>query len=107
MGAEDWPVVAFSGVVDLRAIEPAFDRIKQAAGSGVPFVIDCAGIEEADLTFLQLVEAARCSAARAGTQIALRQPAAGAVLEILQRAGFLADPPDERTRFWLCMAAPG
>ncbi len=65
-----------------------------------PVVVDIDGVTEADLTFIQLLEAARRSAAEADRDLTLAQPAGPAVQEILQRGGFLdADPA--RATFWL------
>lgn len=65
-----------------------------------PVVVDIGGVTEADLTFIQLLEAARRSAAEADRDLTLAQPAGPAVQEILQRGGFLdADP--SRATFWL------
>ena len=56
---------------------------------------------EVDLSFLQLVHAARLHAAAEGRTIALDRPAGGNLLSTLERAGFLfeADPRDRE--FWL------
>lgn len=52
-----------------------------------------------DLTFVQLMESARRTAAEAGGELVLAEPAGGALLETLQRGGFLTDP--DRRQFWL------
>jgi hypothetical protein len=58
-------------------------------------------VTEADLTFVQLIESARRSAMESERSIQLRHPAEGAVLQVLQRGGFL-DPGDpDRAAFWL------
>jgi anti-anti-sigma regulatory factor len=88
-----------SGAIDVRSIEEAFGKIKQAYGPA-GLEIDLSGVADIDLTFVQLIEAARRGAAEAGTALRLSQPASGYVLETLQRGGFLSNPPDERTLFW-------
>jgi len=93
-------ILKFSGVIDVRSIRKPFQTIRKAASSGRDIQIDLSGVTEIDMTFVQLIEAARRSAAQAGTAISLAKPATGMVLETLQRAGFLTDPPDARTRFW-------
>ncbi len=63
--------------------------------------IDVSALSEVDLTFVQLIESARRAAGERGRAIRLSQPAQGALLQVLQRGGFLdlADP--ERSDFWL------
>lgn len=100
MGAEVWSIVKLSGVIDIRSIDNSFTKVKQAAREGVSIEIDLTDVADIDLTFLQLIESARRSAAEAGTKIRLSQPAEGVVLETLMRGGFLSDPADERSCFW-------
>lgn len=54
---------------------------------------------ETDLTFVQLVEAARRHATAKGKAIALKEPASGSLREVLERGGFLAAPAARS--FWL------
>jgi anti-anti-sigma regulatory factor len=91
--------VTFSGAIDVRSIEEAFAKIKHAYGPA-GLEIDLAEVTDIDLTFVQLIESARRSAAESGTALRLAAPASGFVLETLQRGGFLSEPPDERTIFW-------
>ncbi len=102
---ESLSILKFSGVIDVRSIHKPFQAIKKAAASGRDIQIDLAAVTEIDITFVQLVESARRSAAQAGTGISLAQPASGPVLETLQRGGFLSEPPDARTQFWTGQAA--
>jgi hypothetical protein len=46
------------------------------------------------------MESARHTAAQSGVAIRLCAPARDAVLQTLERGGFLSHPPDERTLFW-------
>jgi anti-anti-sigma regulatory factor len=102
-------VVRLSGAIDVRSIGEAFDQISEAARhaarSGKDLECDLTEVTDIDLTCLQLIEAARRSMREAGTALRLSAPARDTVLETLQRAGFLCEPPDDRTRFW--MAASG
>jgi hypothetical protein len=63
--------------------------------------LDVSGLIETDLTFVQLLEAARRDAAKDGRRLTLDAPAGGAVLEVLQRGGFLDDAGSDRAKFWL------
>lgn len=64
-------------------------------------VVDLSDVAETDLTFVQLIEAARRKAAETGCDFKLRHPAQGAVLEVLERGGFLEDTASDRAKFWL------
>lgn len=52
----------------------------------------------ADLSFVQLIEAARTHAARNGLGLSLADPAAGDLLELVEAAGL----DSEARKFWLC-----
>ncbi len=54
-----------------------------------------------DLSFLQLVAAARLHARRAGGGLAIAEPAGPKLREVLDRAGFLEDASAEDLNFWL------
>ena len=56
---------------------------------------------QVDISFIQLVEAARIYAGSAGKPIALAEPASGSLLETLERAGFLEGMNAEDAKFWL------
>jgi ABC-type transporter Mla MlaB component len=93
------PIVKLSGSITVGSIQGAFEEIKNAFGPA-GLEVDLSGITDIDLTFVQLIESARQSAAKAGAAIRLSAPASGFVLETLRRGGFLSDPPDARTLFW-------
>lgn len=63
--------------------------------------IDVSSLSEVDITFVQLIESARCAAAERGRMLRLRTPAQGALLQVLQRGGFLDPEDQERSDFWL------
>ncbi len=102
MSDEMFATVKLSGKIDVRSIDDSFEKIKQAADAGTAFEIDLDDVTDIDLTFLQLIESARRSAAQTGTAIRLAAPATGSVFETLQRGGFLSDPAGAQTQFWLC-----
>lgn len=62
--------------------------------------LDIAELADADLTFLQLVEAARTYADRTGKAFRLTAPANAAVSALLRRAGFLTEPSSADLAFW-------
>jgi hypothetical protein len=87
--------------VTIASICQARDDIAVALGQANSLILDVDAVAEADLTFVQLVESARRKASEAGYSFKLRHPAAGAVLEVLERGGFLDDENSDRARFWL------
>lgn len=60
-------------------------------------VLDMDAVDEIDLSFVQLVQAARGDA---GKTVRLARPANEAVTALLRRAGFLTDPSDADVDFW-------
>jgi hypothetical protein len=98
-------VVIFSGCVAIAAVCQARDDIRAALGRGQSLVLDVDAVTETDLSFVQLVESARRKAGETGYSFKLRHPAAGAILEVLRRGGFLDDETSDRARFWLQGAA--
>jgi hypothetical protein len=66
-----------------------------------PLEIDCGGAGEVDLSLIQLLIAARTGARLAGRTVRLASPASGALLDALQRGGFLSGRPAEDCAFWL------
>lgn len=73
--------------------------VQAFAGAPGALTADVADDAAVDLTFIQLVEAARRTAREAGLAFSLARPAAGQLREILERGGFLATQDDEE--FWL------
>jgi len=71
--------------------------IDRNTSATIEFADDC----QVDISFLQLVEAARIYAGTAGKPIALAAPAKGPVLDALRRAGFLDGMTAEDAKFWL------
>ncbi len=97
-------VVVLSGNIDVKSIHISFQKLEDAfagaLGAGVSLAVDLTEVVDADVTLVQLLESARRTAAQSGVAIHLRAPAQGAVLQMLERGGFLTDPPDARTLFW-------
>jgi len=69
------------------------------AGEGA-IHINIAGITDADLSFVQLLQALRTAAEAAGRVVRLRSPAPAPVAALLERAGFLAAPSPQDLDFW-------
>jgi hypothetical protein len=101
------------GVVTVRTVSGFWSELCGACDAGGDVTLDLSGVVDADLSFVQLVQAARAhvaggagAGAGAGTTGALRlaAPAQGAVAALLVRAGFAADPAD--IDFWFHGALP-
>jgi len=73
------------------------DEIRVKLSSAVaehPIVrVDCSDATEVDLSFVQLLIAARRSATALGREFGLAAPAAGVLLDALKRGGVVADGP--------------
>jgi ABC-type transporter Mla MlaB component len=82
--------LTLSGVCAIRSAEDVYAKLVEAASGHAALEIDCSGIEEADLSLVQMLCAARVSAKRAGRSVRLAQPAAGALHDVLERGGFLS-----------------
>jgi hypothetical protein len=101
----DEVLLEFSGQLTISGVCEARDSIAAGLARGRTVILDVDAIAETDLTFIQLIESARRKAGEAGRALRLRRPAEGAILEVLQRGGFLDDGASDRARFWLEGAA--
>lgn len=62
--------------------------------------LDNASLEDVDLSFVQLVLAARSEATRAGKSLRLSVPAIDSLAALLERGGLLTCVSDEDRAFW-------
>ncbi len=95
--------LVFSGAATLQSAEAIHAQLLGKADQPV-LEIDCGGVDEVDLSFVQLVVAARESARKAGRSVTLAQPASGVLREVLERSGFIGagvDQPNSDQAFWL------
>lgn len=91
-------VIGFSGAATIRHADDIAERLKQALASSDRIEVDCSGVTEVDIAFIQLILAARKSAEAAGKMLALSAPAGGPLLEALTICGTQDGP---RAQFWL------
>jgi len=84
----------------LRTSEEIRARLLESFAEQDAVQLDASAVAEIDLSFLQLVEAARTHAARAGKTIRLTAPANPALRAQLERAGLLAEGASEARNFW-------
>jgi len=92
-------IVADAGAT-LRGIEALHAQINDGLRDHPLVELDGSAISEIDLSFLQLVEAARTHAAQQGKIFRLTGPANEAVTQQLRRAGMLARPDADFIEFW-------
>lgn len=97
--------ISFAGEVTISNIGEAHEQLAAFLREQRAVVIDAEDLTETDLTFVQLLESARHKASENGVSLSLSKPAAGALLEVLRRGGFLDDETSDRAQFWLQGAA--
>ncbi|MDO1580512.1 STAS domain-containing protein [Rhizobium oryzicola] len=93
--------LSLPGQLTIRTIAAIQEELLSALAGNGSIILDIPEDAQADLSFVQLIEAARIYAGTAGKQLSLKQPASGQVLEVLDRGGFLQDMAAEDQRFWL------
>ncbi|MHA6718109.1 STAS domain-containing protein [Sphingomonas sp. RS6] len=93
-------VIETSPSVTVRTAADFRQSLLDAFESDDQIEIDMAELAEVDLSFIQLLHAAREQARRAGKTLQLRQPAGEALTALLDRAGFLTEPDQTTLDFW-------
>lgn len=92
--------LAFSGPATIRQMQDAWTDISAAIERGGALRLDVSGVTETDVSFVQLLESARATAAAQGGEVTLATPADGALRDVLERGGFLTDADAARLEFW-------
>lgn len=82
--------VRLSGEISVRTIADAHKTLLSALSESGSLMIDASGVEDADLSFVQLIESARLTAASLGKTFCLKRPLPAVLTEQLERGGFLA-----------------
>lgn len=84
----------------LAAAAALHEQLRGAFGERADISLDLGGLQRADLSLVQLIEAARGKAARDGTGLTLTAPANAVLAGVLDQSGILwAGAPDD-LRFW-------
>ena len=91
--------VQLAGDLSIQTIDRAYAKLIEALGTGCDIVASVDAEAQVDLTCVQLLEAARRTAQADGRAFTLDAPAERALLEVLQRGGFLQSV--EQRTFWL------
>jgi len=94
-------VLQLSGAMHLRSIADPHAALVQAFAAESDVILDLSDVEEADLSFVQLIISAQRTAAEKGLSLTLSAPAPEPVIQILERGGFIGAAPDARRDFWL------
>jgi hypothetical protein len=91
--------VEFVGELSIRTAIASHQKLMLALAEPGEIQLSVDPDADVDLTFVQLVEAARRMAREEGRGLSLARPAAGRLREVLERGGFLGAP--DRRAFWL------
>jgi MFS superfamily sulfate permease-like transporter len=86
---------------NIRNIRDIHAELLDYASASNQIEIDLGNCDDIDLSFLQLIESVRKSAAAGGKSVTLSRPANVAVKTALKRAGFLDVLSTEDAKFWL------
>lgn len=98
-GATDFRLSAPPSVT-VRTVASFRSDLRDACGCHSNILLDIGGVQEADLSFVQVVYAARYQMDSAGGSLKLAGPAAAGdpIASLLTRAGFASNPAD--IDFW-------
>lgn len=91
-------VIGFSRAATIREADDIVQRLKEALAASNRIEVDCGGVVELDVTFIQSLLAARKSAVAAGKTLTLSGPADGALLQALSLCGALTGA---HAAFWI------
>lgn len=93
--------ISLPGVLSIRSVSELYSNIIDKFRNNNTITLNLPENAEADLSFLQLIEAARRQAKAAGKTFSLSAPASGSLLKVLERAGFTEAFDEEDKKFWL------
>ncbi|MDR3375276.1 MAG: STAS domain-containing protein [Ancalomicrobiaceae bacterium] len=85
----------------IRDIQTLHGLITKALSGKDPVRVAFKDDVAVDLSFIQLIEAARLSARNDGKTFSLLRPVGGNVRRVLERGGFLSPTNPDAARFWL------
>lgn len=86
--------------VTLRSAPQFSGALMDAFAANADVQLNLSPLAEFDLSFLQILEAARIQRSQDGGVFRLAQPANDAMVAMLNRAGFLGDPTLADIDFW-------
>jgi anti-anti-sigma regulatory factor len=80
--------LALDGALTLRTTDESCTALRTALAGHGSIAVDCRQATQLDLSFVQLLLAARAAARRDGGDVVLAAPPDGALLRTLEAAGF-------------------
>jgi anti-anti-sigma regulatory factor len=94
--------LAFDGSLTIRTAEAVSAKLLDAINRYSSLSVDCSDVTEVDLSFVQLLIAARVSAKLLQKSVALDTRPEGALLDALTRGGFRIAEEDQQGKavFW-------
>ncbi|OWO92693.1 hypothetical protein B5E41_21685 [Rhizobium esperanzae] len=87
--------------LSIRSMAEIHSKLSEEFSSKYEIFLSVPSGAEADLSFIQLIEAARRQASIDGKRFNLSSPVTGNVLKVLERAGFIESFDQEDLKFWL------
>jgi anti-anti-sigma regulatory factor len=84
-------VVRLSGSYTIQNVEQTLALLRDTLASDSSIQLDCSAIDAVDITFIQVIIAARKSAQQKGGDLALTAHADGPLLEALDLAGIRSE----------------
>ncbi len=93
--------ISLPEVLNIRNVSEVYAKIIDQFRDNNTITLSLPENTEADLSSLQLIEAARRQARAKGKTFTLSAPASGSLLKVLERAGFTEAFDQEDKKFWL------
>ncbi|CAK0757653.1 hypothetical protein WCLP8_2900009 [uncultured Gammaproteobacteria bacterium] len=84
-------IIRLPPMATIREAAQLRDTLLDLLGQGVPAVVDCSAVEQADLSLVQLLTAARRMAERDGLELRLVIPSSGALANLIRHSGLEHD----------------
>lgn len=100
-GNQDKCVIELPCDLSIRGIADVYTEMNDALAGDGDFILVVPDAAMPDVSFIQLVEAARLKAEMAGGTLSLSKAADGALHAVLERGGFLTDMRPRDAKFWL------
>ncbi|MCJ8151148.1 STAS domain-containing protein [Shinella sedimenti] len=99
--APDHASLTLPKTLTIKNILDVREKILSAVDNNGELVLEIADDAQVDLSFVQLVVAARSHATQKTGRVLLARPATGELREALRRGGFLDELTPDASQFWL------
>lgn len=97
----DFRIIKYNKPINIRTIVDIQQDLLSVLNANQAVAVELPDDCQVDISFVQLMEAARRYARASGKDFKLLKPARGSVLDVLQRGGFLDAVSAEDAHFWL------